>query len=77
MINQIKYNLAYGIIRTLLESGYISYREFELIDAKNKASFNIQPIYDGLGFSLPHILVSLYPSYPLVQKSETALSFFF
>lgn len=41
MINQIKYNLAYGIIRTLLESGYISYREFELIDAKNKASFNI------------------------------------
>lgn len=41
MINQIKYNLAYGIIRSLFEKGFISYREFELIDAKNKASFNI------------------------------------
>lgn len=41
MINQIKYNLAYGIIREMLEKQYISYREFELIDAKNKASFGI------------------------------------
>ncbi len=42
MTNQIKYNLAYGIIRQLLEEGYISYSEFESIDAKNKLSFNIE-----------------------------------
>ena len=41
MINQIKYKLAYGIIRSLLDKGIISYREFELIDEKNKASFGI------------------------------------
>ena len=41
MINQIKYNLAYGIIRSMLDQGFISYREFELIDKKNKESFNI------------------------------------
>lgn len=41
MMNQIKYDLAYGIIRTLLEEGYISHSEFELIDAKNKESYGI------------------------------------
>lgn len=41
MINQIKYDLAYSIIRNLLEEGYISRSEFELIDAKNKESYGI------------------------------------
>lgn len=41
MINQIKYDLAYSIIRTLFEDGYISRSEFEQIDAKNKESYGV------------------------------------
>lgn len=41
MINQIKYDLAYSIIRILLEEGFISRSEFELIDEKNKQSYGV------------------------------------